>query len=64
MDEKRIKFLFDLYNWEISKSGEWKSDLIHIFIVIDVCPISIPKLVHTPEPVNKYKPLKIEPPIT
>lgn len=66
MGEKPTKFLFDLYNWKISKSGKWKSDLIHLLTVIDLCSISRSKLVHTPEPLNKKQtvPLRMEPVIT
>lgn len=48
MDEKPTNFVFDLYNWKISRSGEQKSNLIHLLTVIGLCSISRPKLVHTP----------------
>ena len=48
MDGKPPKFVFDLYKWKISRSGEQKADLIHLLTLINPCPVSTLKSVHTP----------------
>lgn len=48
MDGKPPKFVFDLYKWKISRSGEQKADLTHLLTLINPCPVSTLKSVHTP----------------
>ena len=65
MNEKPAKFLLDLCNWKISKSVEWKSNLISFFTDMDLCPTSRPKLVHKARALEQtIGPSRIEPLIT
>lgn len=65
MNKKPAKFLLDLCNWKISKSVEWKSNLISFFTDMDLCPTSRPKLVHKARALEQtIGPSRIEPLIT